>query len=145
MENFRLSQRRMVWRAQHVSRDRVMRAGTTKASSMRTSTFLLQVPKILIGFMVLLVAGCASGPIEVPPEAVVHNRQHIRIKTLVFRPCETTRPWTAIHGSSIASGASLRFELPKACVDLQAHAEDGTVLGTQYDIKRQYPFRWELY
>lgn len=107
--------------------------------------FLLHVPQILLGVMVLLATGCASGPIEVQPDAVVHNRQHIRIKTLVFRPCETTRPWTPIHGSSIASGASLRFELPKACVDLQAQSEDGRVLGTQYDVKRQYPFQWELY
>lgn len=101
--------------------------------------------KILMGLILLLATGCASAPIEVQPEAVVHNRQYTRVKTLAFRPCDTTRAWVPIHGSSIASGASLRFELPKACVDLQAQSEDGKVLGTQYDIKRQYPFRWELY
>ena len=101
--------------------------------------------KILIGVLVLLATGCASTPVEMQPDAVVHNRQHTQIKTLAFRPCDTTLTWTPIHGSSIASGESLRLQLPKDCVDLQAQSEDGKVLGTQHDIKRQYPFQWELY
>lgn len=111
---------------------------------MQIPMFLSATTNILLVVMALLAAGCASAPIEVQPEAVVHNRQHTGIKTLAFRPCDSTRAWVPIHGSSIAGGASLRFELPKACVDLQAQSEDGKVVGTQYDIKRQYPFQWEI-
>lgn len=101
---------------------------------------------VILRLVILLIcAGCTSAPIEVSPGAVIYNRQQKEIKTLAFRPCGTSGTWVKINGSNIASGLSFVFQLPDDCVDLQARSDDGKVVGTQYDIKRQYPFRWDLY
>ncbi|MFO1379207.1 MAG: hypothetical protein U1F63_02385 [Chitinivorax sp.] len=100
----------------------------------------------LIAALPLALAACASAPIEVAPDAQVFNRTHKQIKTIAYRPCDTPNAdWTPVQDTAIAGGTMLRLTLPAACTDLQAWAVDGKVIGTQTGVKRQFPFRWQLY
>lgn len=94
----------------------------------------------------LALAACASAPIEVAPDALIFNRSQKQIRTISYRICDNSDAgWIAIEGTAVAGGGVLRLALPAECVDLQAQTTDGKVIGTQTGVKRQFPFRWQLY
>lgn len=106
---------------------------------MQKRAFVLFLP-------LLTLAACASTPIEVAPDALIFNRSQKQIRTISYRTCDSTdAAWMAIEGTAVAGGGVLRLALPAECVDLQAQAADGKIIGTQTGVKRQFPFRWQLY
>ena len=94
----------------------------------------------------LALAACPPAPIEIAPDALIFNRSQKQIKAISYRPCDNADAgWTAIEGTTIAGGGVLQLALPAECVDLQAQTADGKIVGTQTGVKRQFPFRWQLY
>ena len=83
---------------------------------------------------------------EVLPDALITNNLSKSIKTITYRSCKQSQErWLTLEKTSIAVGATLKLALPEECVDLQAIASDGRIVGTQLSVKRQYPFRWKIY
>ena len=93
-----------------------------------------------------ILAGCASTPVHVAmPEATVINKTGKALASVQFRRCGSEGDWTALPGSALAAGASLRVMLPADCSDLNAYYADGKLAGQQRGVKREFPFEWALY
>ncbi len=79
-----------------------------------------------------------------PVQASVINRTGKLISRIEYRPCGDTGAWAPLGVSAIPSGMSAAFQLPAACVDMNAYFDDGKVAGSQRGIRRDFPFTWTL-
>jgi hypothetical protein len=106
-----------------------------------------------LGLMLIVGAvalqGCETIPssqIEVlPVQATVSNLSGKSISAINYQPCGApSDEWSPVGVGYIANGATATFDLPAACVNLQAFYEDGKLAGSQSGIKREFPFSWVI-
>jgi hypothetical protein len=111
---------------------------------------MLQRPGVIRTLLAMQAAaflmGCASQPIPVAmPEATIINKTGKALASVQYQACGGATGWSALPGSALSPGGSMRVTLPAACTDLNAFYADGKLAGQQRGVKREFPFEWALY
>lgn len=95
-----------------------------------------------------LVASCATPANYVAPlpvEATITNYTGRTISRVDYQSCgDAAGVWSQLGIAPIASGATATFQLPTACVNMNAFHDDGRMAGSQTGVKRDFPFKWTL-
>jgi hypothetical protein len=95
-----------------------------------------------------IAAGCATTSTEVaalPVLATVTNSTGKTIGVINYRSCDNrSGEWIPLELPALAPNTMNKFQLPAACVDLQALYSDGKVAGSQTGVRRDFPFKWVL-
>jgi len=79
-----------------------------------------------------------------PVEAKVSNLSGKTISSINYQPCGAGTGWSPVGIGPIADGSGATFDIPDACVNLQAYYADGRLAGSQSGVKRDYPFSWVI-
>lgn len=94
------------------------------------------------------LAGCATTTEYVAPlpvEATVTNYTGKTIARIDYQSCgDASGSWAQLGVGPVASGRTATFQLPTACVNMNAFYEDGRLAGSQTGVKRDFPFKWTL-
>lgn len=95
-----------------------------------------------------LLAGCATTTDYVAPlpvEATISNYTGRTIARIDYQSCgDAAGVWSQLGVGPIAPGATATFQLPTACVNMNAFHDDGRLAGSQTGVKRDFPFKWTL-
>lgn len=97
--------------------------------------------------LAVAVTSCAPAPVQLMPRITVVNRANLAITELRYRPCDApTEIWQTLQVTMpLAPGQAVLTDFPLPCSDFIAQYADGRTAGTQSGIKRQFPFRWDIY
>jgi len=102
---------------------------------------------LLVGTLALLAA-CTTTTEYVAPlpvEATLTNYTGKTIARIDYQSCgDAAGSWSQLGIGAVASGATATFQLPTACVNMNAFYEDGRLAGSQTGVKRDFPFKWTL-
>jgi hypothetical protein len=104
---------------------------------------------ILLGVGAFALQGCETMPpsqVEVlPVQATVSNFSGKTIASINYQSCGAPADeWSPVAVGTIASGGTATFDLPAACVNLQAFYSDGKLAGSQSGVRREFPFSWVI-
>ncbi|MDO9490195.1 MAG: hypothetical protein Q7J32_17625 [Sphingomonadaceae bacterium] len=95
-----------------------------------------------------MLAGCTTTTEYVAPlpvEATVTNYTGKTIARIDYQSCgDAAGSWAQLGVGPVASGGTATFQLPTACVNMNAFYEDGRLAGSQTGVKRDFPFKWTL-
>lgn len=102
------------------------------------------------GLALLLLALCSAcaqtPPLQIAPRITVVNRTSAEIAAILYRPCgASTGVWQTLPMDALPPGQSLVTAFPADCADFTAQFSSGRTAGSQTGVKRQFPFRWDIY
>ena len=97
----------------------------------------------------LLLSACdttQSSHVQIRPVlATVSNVSGKTISSITYQPCGASADaWSPVSVGSIPSGGEASFDIPDACVNLQAFYADGRQAGSQTGVRRDFPLSWVI-
>ena len=106
------------------------------------------ITKIILAGALATLAGCATTTDYVAPlpvEATLTNYTGKTIARIDYQSCgDAAGSWAQLGVGPVAAGGTTTFQLPAACVNMNAFYEDGRLAGSQTGVKRDFPFKWTL-
>lgn len=95
------------------------------------------------------LSGCEtpqSTQVQIKPVlAKVSNLSGKTISSITYQQCGASADsWSPVSVGSIPAGGEASFDIPAACVNLQAFYADGRQAGTQTGVRRDFPLSWVI-
>jgi hypothetical protein len=80
-----------------------------------------------------------------PVLATVSNASGKTVSSITYQPCGASADaWSPVSVGAIPSGGEASFDIPDACVNLQAFYADGRQAGSQTGVRRDFPLSWVI-
>ena len=96
-----------------------------------------------------VLSGCETVPSSqvnvLPVTAKVSNASGKTVNSITYQRCGAqSDSWSPVSVGAIPAGSSATFDIPDACVNMQAFYADGKLAGTQSGVRRDFPFSWVI-